>query len=162
MSRLISRPFKSLTFNGERAVKPVHRIRRWWAVRRLLKAALRRGYIPGEHCQGGAYLLNPSFVRELHARRLLPSRALGMPYIPEDSIFALLARALGWGIGDLGGETGPISSGYKSMLIAPEDALTQGKMIVHSVRRWQDMDEQAVRAVFRRARREASMTEVSA
>lgn len=134
---------------------PIHRIRTWLAHKRLnsmIRRAQRHGYRVGEFVGGGINYIGASCVRAICelARELLP--VSGKLVSPEDYIFTILARAAGYKIGDYSGPYDPLSYRINVLPFSPEECLQRGKHAVHSTRKFEDMSEAEIRAVFRAAR----------
>jgi len=64
-------------------------------------------------------------------------------------VFGLPAGVVGMEIADLHTGSLPFGTAWKSLPASPPDLIAQGKLVVHSTRGWQDMDEDGVRAFFR-------------
>lgn len=126
------------------------------ALRSVLGLARDHGYEAGEHCQGGAYFQSAACLRAWEASGWLQLTALRASQLGEDQLFALLTRAAGFDIGDLATGSGPLGIRWRGLPASPEDLLFRGKKIVHSVRFWEQQDENQVRAIFR-ARRESDL-----
>jgi hypothetical protein len=117
-------------------------------LRRLVAEASGRGYVPGEHPLGGAYVLSPDLVRELDRRGWLDVPAVARSPVSEDHLFGLMAVAAGFQIGDFGGPDDPFALRWKGLPCSPEELLSRSKLVTHSVRSWADMDERALRRAF--------------
>lgn len=136
---------------------PLHKIRTWLAHRKLnsfIDKAVANGYRVGEFVGGGVNYIRISCVADICAlaEELLPySRKL---VSPEDYIFTIVARAAGYRIGDYSGPDDPLSYRINVLPFPPEECLRRGKHAVHSTRKFEEMDEAQIRAVFRKAREE--------
>jgi hypothetical protein len=122
------------------------------AVRGLLDEASANGYELGEHALGGAYLHRREAVDELARRGWLDLPKLYASEASEDHLMGLLTVAAGYRLGDFGGPGDPLALRWQGLPMAPEELLARGKLVTHSVRRWQDRGEEEIRAVFRAAR----------
>jgi hypothetical protein len=120
------------------------------AARRRLRAliAQAREYVTGEHALGAAVVLRGDMVREWHRRGMLDYSELGETALGEDHLFGLLTTAAGYRIGDFGGPDDPIAVRWRGLPAAPADLLAAGKLITHSVRSWEGMGEDEIRAFF--------------
>lgn len=134
---------------------PLRRIRQRLAHHRfspVLRLAESKGYRVGEFVGGGV-----NYIGSKCAQAMI---GLATPYldvarrlaIPEDYIFTLVARAAGFRIGDFSGPDDPLAYRVSVLPFSPDECLSRGKHAVHSTRRFEDLDEQAIRAVFRQAR----------
>lgn len=126
-------------------------------LRRLRDEALANGYLAGEHPLGGAYLHSAAAVRAIAARGWLDLPGLAASDLGEDHLFALLTVAAGFTIADFGGPRDPMALRWRGLPASPADLLARNKLVTHSVRYWDDLDERSIRAAFaaRRAREES-------
>lgn len=122
-------------------------------VRADIRAALRHGYRPGEHCLGGGYALSPRLLERLGAAGILddPLRWLDAG-CGEDVMLGVLNRACGLRARSMTRPGEPFAIGYKHLPDEPERLLAQGHAIVHSVAATATRDEAAIRAYFRARR----------
>lgn len=125
-------------------------------LRILRSAATENGYVSGEHPLGGAYLHSAAAVRAIASRGWLDLPALRHSHLGEDHLFALLTVAAGFRIGDFGGPDDPLALRWKGLSAAPADLLASNKLVVHSVRFWDHLGEDEIRAIFAEARRTSS------
>ena len=121
-------------------------------LRRLRSAAIRNGYVSGEHALGGAYFHSRSAVREIAERGWLDLPPLRRSRLGEDHLFALLTVAAGFHIGDFGGPGDPLALRWHGLPAAPSELLAQEKLVTHSVRYWKNLKEREIRAMFAAAR----------
>lgn len=131
-------------------------------LRRVRREAERHGYVAGEHPLGGAYIHSPDAVRAMLDAGLLELPVLARSRLGEDHLFAMLTVAAGYGIDDFGGPGQPLALRWVGLPDHPEALLAGDAMVTHSVRSWGDLDEPAVRAVFRAARRNTGGADGSA
>jgi hypothetical protein len=122
-------------------------------LRHVRAAAEDRGYVAGAHPLGGAYIHSPDAVRALLDAGLLDLPVLARSRLGEDHLFAMLTVAAGYGIDDFGGPGQPLALRWIGLPDHPDALLAGDAMVTHSVRSWGDLDESAVRALFRAARR---------
>lgn len=125
-------------------------------IRMLLDLARSNGYVMGEHCLGGISIWNAELFRRISARGLLVRPALAASGLQEDHIFGLIARAAGYRLADLATGEQPFAVAWRGLPCAPDELVAGGKKFAHSTRSWGEMDEAAVRAVFRAARAAAA------
>lgn len=123
-------------------------------LRKLFFKAVQRGYELGENVQGGAYFMSRHCLSKMSAEGYLPARNLGTVNLGEDHLFSLLTTAVGFRLGDLASGDLPLGTTWKGLPASPEVLLARGKKIVHSTRSWQDMNEDQIRACFRKARQQ--------
>lgn len=124
----------------------------WASERRLLKQARRNGYIYGEHALGGGYIHSLSLADAIHARGWWDIPALAPSRLGEDMIMGLLAVAAGFRIGDFGRPEDPVAARWRGLPAHPDELLAAGKVLTHSVRFWNDLQEQEIRRIFKEAR----------
>ncbi len=128
------------------------RPRRARTLRRVLPRALAHGYVAGEHCQGGAYFFSAACVLALRDAGLLELPVLGSSNLGEDQLFALLARAVGFDIGDFATGELPLGVRWRGLPGSPPHLADRGKKVVHSVRSWDSWTEGEIREWFRTTR----------
>lgn len=121
-------------------------------LRRLFIRALKNGYITGESVFGGASYFSQTFMHKLKEEGFLPKSTLSSMNLGEDHLYSLLAKAMGMELGDLSGGDLPFACAWKGLPASPEQLYRQGKKIIHSTRRWEDQDEEKIRAWFRSKR----------
>jgi len=125
-------------------------------LRRLLRAirreATKRGYVPGEHALGGAYLQSRSALEALDERGFLDLPELSKSRLGEDHLFGLLTVAAGFMIADFGGPNDPMALRWEGLPAAPAELLARNKLVTHSVRFFNGLDEASIRATFAAAR----------
>ena len=146
-----------------------------WAARRLLRSmtlyapirprtavvaasttaqAMRNGYTLGECIMGGVAVYSQRAVAALGEADLLPRRELARTDLQEDQIFGLALRSIGFGLADFGTERDGLPFGVKHVGLPahPDVLLAKGKALIHSTKRYEDLDEGQVRAIFAAAR----------
>ncbi|HEU4472149.1 MAG TPA: hypothetical protein VFR58_13750 [Flavisolibacter sp.] len=125
-------------------------------LRKLYISALKHGYRTGESVFGGAYFMGHSFLKALYEHKYLPNQLLGKLNMGEDHLFALLAKALGFELGDLSTNGLPFGCAWKGLPASPEQLHRAGKKIIHSTRYWQEMKEADIRRYFSQQRQPAA------
>ncbi len=120
----------------------------------LVGRALRHGYELGESVLGGACLYSHRGLSALCRAGLLGDQALARTGLEEDHIFALALRSLGFAFSAFGSEDDDLPMGVKwiGLPASPEELISKRKAIIHSTRKWNDLDEGAIREVFARHR----------
>jgi len=121
-------------------------------LRRLFSRAIENGYLPGEHCLGGAYFLSYHCVAQLVRKELLYKTELKFSKLQEDHIFGLLTKSIGLGIGDFATGYLPMGLSWRGLPCSPQDLIKRRKKVIHSTRFWDSMDEDEIRSYFRRLR----------
>lgn len=123
-------------------------------LRKLYIKAVKKGYIAGESVFGGSCFYSHSLLLALHRNRLLPNKLLGQLNLGEDHIFSLLAKAMGFNLGDLSLPGLPLALAWKELPASPEQLHTERKKVVHSTRKWEQMDEEQIRNFFKAKRQQ--------
>jgi hypothetical protein len=120
------------------------------AARRRVRALIDQApeYVMGEHALGGATVSRGDMVREWHRRGMLDYPELGDSALCEDHLFGLLTVAAGYRTGDFSGPDDPFALRWVGLPAAPADLLAAGKLVTHSVRSWENMQEDEIRAFF--------------
>ncbi len=121
------------------------------ALRKLYLKAKANGYNAGESVFGGAYFMSQPLLDAFYKAGLLPHFILGRLNLGEDHLFALLAKAMGFELGNMASGNLPFACAWKGLPAAPEQLLGQ-KKIIHSTRSWQNMNEAEIREFFRSKR----------
>lgn len=120
--------------------------------RRLLSLARENSYIYGEHPLGGGYIHSLNLADNIAARGWWDITAFASSRLGEDMIMGLLAVAAGYQIADFGGPDDPVAERWRGLPAHPDDLLAAGKLLTHSVRFWNDLQEWEIRRIFREAR----------
>jgi hypothetical protein len=119
------------------------------AMRRATQLALRNGYEPGENLQGGAYVVSIDAIRKMNAAGLLDNplvwrdTALG-----EDVLLPMLTRAVGMTLLDHCSDGEVFGVRYKGLPNPPEQLITRGFSIIHSVKNDANFTEGQIREFF--------------
>lgn len=116
------------------------------------RKALQNGYTTGESVFGGAYFISSKCLNALAKHRLLPRNVFRSLNLGEDHLFSLLVRALGFTLNSLSDAGGPVGCSWKGLPVAPGQLLTDRKKIIHSTREWEEWDEHAIRAFYKKYR----------
>lgn len=114
--------------------------------------AVRKGYQIGENIFGGSYFMSETFLVKMKEEGLLPDHKLRSVNLEEDHIFGLLARMLDFKLGDLASNDLPMGVAWLGLPAPPEELLKHDKKIIHSTRKWGDLDEKAIRSFFKKQR----------
>lgn len=121
-------------------------------LKQLFIRAIDNGYRPGESVFGGAYFFSKNALVKLDYEGLLPYNKLKKLNLGEDHVFALLVKSLGFHLGDLASENLPFACTWKGLPASPDELYFNKKKIIHSVRRWGNMNEQEIRAYYKEKR----------
>lgn len=125
---------------------------RWKMMRMLVAQAQANGYELGEHILGGVSLLNPRFIEKLVKTDLLLREEIRRSLLQEDHIFSLLVKAVGMELGEFGSPNDPMAVRWQGLPCSPQDLIKRNKKITHSIRFWNELNEQDIRAFFRTQR----------
>lgn len=118
------------------------------------RKALKNGYRTGESVFGGACFFSEACLQLLREKGLLPNYQLKNLVLEEDHLFSLLVTSVGMKLGDLSSGYGSLGCAWLDLPASPLELLQGGKKIIHSVRRWKEMDEETIRDFFRQRRGE--------
>jgi hypothetical protein len=118
----------------------------------LLVRAVANGYTVGDHVYGGGTFYRYELLKQMHQKGYLPAYAFRKMRLHDDHFCSLISRALGWEFGDLATDPLPVLETWRGLPCAPEELVRRRKKLVHSVRYWQDMKEDAIRGFFRQQR----------
>jgi hypothetical protein len=138
--------------NGATSWKAIKRPIANITLRKLYLKAASNGYTAGESVFGGAYFMSRSLLDAFYNQGLLPHLTLWRLNLGEDHLFALLAKATGFRLGNMCSGNLPFGCAWKGLPAAPEELLLRQKKIIHSTRYWNNMDEEQVRDFFRTKR----------
>lgn len=122
------------------------------SLRHFLALARKHGYLDGESALGGAYIHSYEAAKCIYKNGWFSQPWLASSKLGEDHIMALLTMAAGYRIGDFGGPLDPLALKWLGLPAHPADLLNAGKLVTHSVRSWQDLNEGEIRTIFARAR----------
>ena len=123
-----------------------------WRLLKLYRKAAGQGYRTGESVFGGACFFSDACLRALASEGLLPHYGLKTLSLEEDHLFAILARSVGFRLGDLCSGKLPFGCAWKGLPDAPAALHSRGKKIIHSTRYWNEMKEDEIRSFFRQKR----------
>jgi hypothetical protein len=124
------------------------------ARRRTMRAlvASAADYVLGEHALGGVVIYRGEMLHEMHRRDLLNFPELANSRLGEDHIFGLLTAVSGYRTADFSRPADPMAVRWKGLPSSPEELLRTRKLVAHSIRFWNEMREQDIRAYFAVAR----------
>jgi hypothetical protein len=114
--------------------------------------AIKNGYRAGESVFGGAYFMSKALLVALAQNRSLPNYNFRTLNMGEDHLFGLLAKAVGFHLGDLSSGSLPFACAWKGLPASPEELMKKGKKIIHSTRNWQNLKEEEIRTWFKEER----------
>jgi len=121
-------------------------------LRKLYFKAFYNGYEVGEYVFGGSYFISRNCLTKLNEAGFLPLYRLKNAILSEDHMFSLLAKVVGLELGDLASDSLPFGLAWKGLPASPEMLRQKNKKIIHSTRKWENMNEDDIRAYFQRFR----------
>lgn len=122
------------------------------SLRRYLSLARSQGYQDGESALGGAYIHSHEAVTSIYRNGWFDQPWLAASRLGEDHLMALMTVAAGYLIGDFGDPEHPLALRWQGLPAHPADLLASGKLVTHSVRSWQNLNEKQIRHIFATAR----------
>jgi hypothetical protein len=138
--------------NGTTTWKGIKRPFANLVLRKHYLLALQNGYRTGESVFGGSYYISRTFVQKLREQNMLPDRRLRTLNLGEDHLFGLLAKTVGMELHSLSGKGQPFACAWKGLPASPQQLWNEGRKIIHSTRKWQNMNEEQIREYFRSKR----------
>ena len=121
--------------------------------RRIFRQARARGYVWGEHCLGGAYLLRAKTVQTLHAQGFLRHASFWRDsLIGEDVIVGAYVKSSGWDMASYSRQHEIFGIAYIGLPALPENLEASGYSIIHSVKNDSHQSEEQIRSYFRNRR----------
>lgn len=127
-------------------------------LRRYLSLARKHGYDDGESALGGAYIHSYDAANRIYTNGWFDQPWLATSKLGEDHLMALLTLAAGYRIHDFGGPADPLALRWRGLPAHPADLLADGKLVIHSVRFWENLEEEEIRRFFERARAQDGST----
>jgi hypothetical protein len=124
--------------------------RRWKFLRHLRKLARKNGYEDGEHCLGAAAFYSKPCLERFGPLGFLERAEIRNSNLGEDHIFGMMVRAAGLKMEDFATAGRPMGLAWKGLPASPATLLAMRKKIVHSVKSFDDLEQSAIRAEFRR------------
>lgn len=124
-------------------------------VRLMINDALKRGYVCGEFCQGGAFFLSRASVTAMCASRYFKNeKVFGRCNFTEDFFFAIANRAMGFSTRYVPDQEHFLSLKWKGLHKPAAQLVAEGYALIHSIKDDQAPEREAeVREFFRRERR---------
>lgn len=122
------------------------------SLNQLLKPALENGYEPGENIIAPGSMLSYAAAAKLCAHPLFGHPSFRSTRLGDDHLNSLMLRAVGFDLADFATGNFPLGVWLRKIEWSPEDLVRRGKAVVHSVRGYQDLTEEQVRARFRALR----------
>jgi hypothetical protein len=119
-------------------------------VRTHVLTAMKRGYRPGEHCQGGAYAVSSQFIRRMATRGYLQDLLLWRD-IPccEDVMMGMYARAVGLHLKDFNNTHQVFGIQHMGLPDTLERLIERGYSLIHSLKNDPRFSEEQIREFYR-------------
>jgi hypothetical protein len=119
------------------------------AVRRELRAALRNGYRPGEHCIAAACAVTAPMITAMAGAGMLDDSLRWLnTRIGDDIMLGIHARALGLDLVGLVGPGEPFGLRYIGLADTPQRLLDRGFSFIHSLKNDPRLEEAEIRRFF--------------
>jgi hypothetical protein len=123
--------------------------RRHWKLWRVVRRARRAGCTLGENVSGGAYALTAEAIRRMKASGLLGDYFLWVDTLAtEDAVLPLYAKMLGLKLVDFVGRDQTFGIVYKGLPAPPEEIVSRGYGVIHSIKNDEQWSEAAIRSFF--------------
>lgn len=122
-------------------------------IREHIKLALKNGYEPGEHCQGGAYAISSKLIFQMAMNGYLedPLLWLHTPVV-EDSMMGMYTKATDMQLHGLVDREQPFGVKYSGLADTPENLLSRGYSLIHSIKNDKKFSEEEIRDFYRKHR----------
>ena len=121
-------------------------------LREFVTLARKNAYIEGEHALGGSYIHSLEAANTIYSKGWFQERYFATSRLGEDHIMGLVTVAAGYYIADFGRPEDPMALEWKHLPDHPDNLLADEKLITHSVRKWEHLNEPEIRSIFRAAR----------
>jgi hypothetical protein len=136
----------------EYGIRGLWNMRRRRVLRAWMKRASRFNYEPGEHILGAAVFMSAACIAAMYEGGYLQTDVFKESLISEDQLFSLVTIACGYELSDFATGDLPMGLRWRGLPDSPENLVRRQKKIVHSVKYWQDMNQDAIRQYFAKAR----------
>jgi hypothetical protein len=143
--------FKELRFKNASRY-PLRRGRGWFFFRRVYRQSLKYGYEPGESCIGAAFFVSYVCLRRLITGKRLSRQEISWSQLSEDHLTGLLVYSVGLRLGDFATGSLPMGLRWRGLPCSPEELVKRKKKITHSVRFFENLNEEEIRGYFRERR----------
>jgi hypothetical protein len=122
-------------------------------VRSHVLTAIKNGYRPGEHCQGGSYAMSAQFIRLMAIHGYLQDPLLWRD-IPccEDVMMGMYARAVGLYSKDFNDTNQVFGIQHMGLPDTPRRLLKRGYSLIHSTKNDPNFSEEQIRDFYRNHR----------
>lgn len=121
------------------------------ALRPHIEAAMANGYLSPVYCQGGSFAVSRSMLDRMASAGYFDEPQLWLPLCStEDLTTAMYARAVNMGIYDYSSHGEPFGIQYRGLPYSPQELVSRGHAIVHSVKNDPHYSEGFIRHYFSR------------
>jgi len=118
----------------------------------LLEPALMNGYEFGENIIAPGSMTSRQACEKMVADPLFGDSSFRPTKLGDDHLTSLLLRSLGFELADFATGDLPLAVWLKRLEWSPEEIVRRGKCVTHSVRSYKELNEEQVRAEFKRLR----------
>ncbi|HEY0793262.1 MAG TPA: hypothetical protein VGD78_19515 [Chthoniobacterales bacterium] len=134
--------------------RPNWHLRSGWAprarkIRRYYQLALENGYLTGEACEGGGYVMACESLRRFKKAGIFNDPLLLLNSLTEDVMFSLLVRSCGLDLYDLSGPGKVFRIQLAGLPENPVMLAVDGCSIIHSLKDHGNWREEQTRSFFR-------------
>ena len=143
-------------FNWRHPIQSLKRLQRPAApaaVVDAIRAAMRRGYDPGEHCLGGGYAVSRAMLDRMGGAGYLADPAAWMEVdMAEDVMVGMFARAVGMELANFVKPGEVFGVRYQGLPAPPAALVERNYAVIHAVKNDATYDEATIRAFFKARR----------
>lgn len=126
-------------------------------IRRHINSALNNGYEPGEHCQGGAYAISSNLISQMAMNGYLEDPLLWLHTpVGEDSMMGMYTKATNMQLYGFVEQDQPFGVKYAGLADTPENLLSRGYSLIHSIKNDKKFSEEEIRDFYRQHRANVS------
>jgi hypothetical protein len=122
-------------------------------VKGMIRAALRNGYDPGEHCLGGGYVLAREALDRAAAAGYFEDLPMWLEVdLAEDVMVGMIVRATGLKLANQVKPGELFGVRWRGLPAAPATLAEQGYAVIHALKNDPNFDEATIRAFFKHRR----------
>lgn len=118
----------------------------------ILEKAISYGYDPGEHCQGGAYFISYACIQKMNEEGCFDFKDMPWCRIYEEVLFNLFMNSVGFKNADFAADPLPFGIRWRGLPCSPQELISRGKKVVHSVKFYRKMKQDEIRFYFNKQR----------
>lgn len=124
----------------------------FFKLRKALAMARANGYKLAEYVNGASYAWRRDCLAAVRANGHFKEPAFVWTNFEEDHLFGILVRAANYELGDMMSGDLPFAIAHRELPDHPDSLLKSKKKLVHSVKRFDGLNESEIREKFRQAR----------